>query len=160
MWCLSCIRDCSFYKMVLIHRMNTSCPFSFNGYAPRHTLVTYSWISSYNWALDQVLAWGCPFIVDFSYLELWREMFHPTTLIFFFEGIVGATSLNPILIPLVQSLGDLSLERVLSILFSDIVHSCLSHLNLTALHHLIFALHHTMCITSTPSHKDRITSAF
>jgi hypothetical protein len=46
---------------------------------------------------------------------------------FFFDGIVGANSLGPILIPLVLSLGDLSLERVLLMLFFNIVHSCSSH---------------------------------
>jgi hypothetical protein len=80
--------------------------------------------------------------------------------IFFFEGIVGATSLNPTLKPLVQSLGDLLLEPVLPMLFSDIVHSCSSHQNLAAMCHLIFALHHTICITNAPSHKHRITNAF
>jgi hypothetical protein len=35
---------------------------------------------------------------------------------FFFEGIVGVTPLNPILTPLIQSLGNLSLERVLPML--------------------------------------------
>jgi hypothetical protein len=42
------------------------------------------------------------------------KIFNPTTWIFFFNGIVGATLLNPTLIPLVQSLGDLPSERVLS----------------------------------------------
>jgi hypothetical protein len=55
------------------------------------------------------------------------EIFNPTMCIFFFNEIVEATSLNPILIPLVQSHGDLSLERALSNLFSYIVHSCLGH---------------------------------
>jgi hypothetical protein len=55
------------------------------------------------------------------------EIFNPTMWIFFFDGIVGATSLNPTFVSLVKSLGDLSLERFLLVLFSDIVHSCLSH---------------------------------
>jgi hypothetical protein len=55
------------------------------------------------------------------------EIFNPTTWIFFFEGIVGITPLNPILIPLVQSLGDSSLVQVYLMLFCDIVHSCSCH---------------------------------
>jgi hypothetical protein len=65
--------------MVSIRRTNVQRPFSFNSYAPMHTLVTYSWISSDNWALDQVLAWSCPFMTDFSSLKLWMEIFNPIT---------------------------------------------------------------------------------
>jgi hypothetical protein len=123
-------------------------------------LVTYFWISSYNWALDQVLTWSYPSMTNFFSSECWMEIFNPTTWIFFFDGIVGVTSLNPTLVPLVQSLGDLSLERVLLVLFYDIVHSYSSHKNLMALHHLIFTLHHTTCITITKSHKHQLTNAF
>jgi hypothetical protein len=77
-------------------------------------------------------------------------IFNPSTWIFFFEGIVGVTPLNPILIPLVQSFGDLSSERVLPMLFCDIVHSCSNHLKLMALHHLILEWHHTIYIMNAP----------
>jgi hypothetical protein len=71
--CLCYTRECSFCKMVSIHRTDVSRPFSFTRYAPRHTLITYSWISSYNWALDQVFAQSCPFMIDFSSSELWMK---------------------------------------------------------------------------------------
>jgi hypothetical protein len=35
--------------------------------------------SSYNWALDQVLAWSCPFMVDFHSSEPWMENFNSIT---------------------------------------------------------------------------------
>jgi hypothetical protein len=51
----------------------------------------------------------------------------PTTWICCFDEIVGVTSLNPTVVPLNQSIGDLSLERVLPMLFLDILHSCSTH---------------------------------
>jgi hypothetical protein len=36
------------------------------------------------------------FVADFFSSELWMEMFNSSTWIFFFEGIGGATPLNPI----------------------------------------------------------------
>jgi hypothetical protein len=49
-------------------------------------------------------------MTEFFYSELQIKIFNPTTWICFFDGIVGVISLNPILIPLVQSLRDLSLR--------------------------------------------------
>jgi hypothetical protein len=44
-----------------------------------------------------------------------------------FDEIVGVTPQNLTMVPLVQSIGDLMLERVLLILFFDIVHSYSTH---------------------------------
>jgi hypothetical protein len=55
------------------------------------------------------------------------KIFNPSTWIFFFEGIVVVIPLNPILIPVGQSLGDLLPERVLPLLFCDIVHFFSGH---------------------------------
>jgi hypothetical protein len=60
----------------------------------------------------------------FLFLKTLNGNFQPYHVYLFFVGIVGANSLSPILIPLVLSLGDLSLEWVLLVLFYDIVHSC------------------------------------
>jgi hypothetical protein len=63
----------------------------------------------------------------FLFLGTLNGNFQPYHVDFFFDGILGANSLSPILIPLVSSLGDLLFERVLPGLFSDIEPSCSSH---------------------------------
>jgi hypothetical protein len=73
-------------------------------------------------SLDQIIL-----VTSFFLSKIWMEIFNSTTWIFFSDGIVGATSLNTTLVPLVSSFDDLSLERALPRLFSDIVHSRPSH---------------------------------
>jgi hypothetical protein len=70
---------------------------------------------------EVVLSW----LISLPQNSKWNfQLYHVD---FFFDGIVGANSLSPILIPLISCLGDLSLERVFLRLFSDIVHSFSSH---------------------------------
>jgi hypothetical protein len=74
------------------------------------------------WALNQALAPSCPWWQSSSLVTLIES--HRTCISY---ADVGLSSLNPILISLVQNLVDLSLQRVLPRLFSDIVPSCSSH---------------------------------
>jgi hypothetical protein len=55
--------------------------------------------------------------VIFFPLGLQKKIFNPTMQICLLDGIVGVTSLYPILMPLVQSFGDLSLKRAFSCCF-------------------------------------------
>jgi hypothetical protein len=55
------------------------------------------------------------------------KIFNPTMQICFLDVIVGVTSLDPILVHLVQSFGDLSLKRAIPMSFVGIVHSCSVH---------------------------------
>jgi hypothetical protein len=56
--------------------------------------------------------------------ELRMKVFSPTTWICCFDKIVGVTSINPTMVPLVQIIGDLSLERGLPMFLFDVMHSC------------------------------------
>jgi hypothetical protein len=54
-------------------------------------------------------------------------------------------------------LGKLSLEQALR---CCILVQCILAQKLPALHHFIFALHHTICIMTRPLNKHKHTSAF
>jgi hypothetical protein len=75
---------------------------------------------------------------------------NPTMHICFLYGIVGVTSVNPISVPLVQSLGDLSLKRALLMLISvkHIFAHQLKFDGIGSLHlHAPYHVHHECTIT-------------
>jgi hypothetical protein len=147
-WCLPYTRECSFHKMVSIHHTDVSHPFSFTRYAPRHTLVIYSWISSYNWALDQVLARSCPFML--IYLPQNSEWkFSTLSHVFILRWNCGSKLIKFYLDTSHFEPWWFIAWASLSEVFFDIVHTYSSHKNLTTLHCCI-SLHHTMRITTAP----------
>jgi hypothetical protein len=124
LWCSLYICDGSFHKMVSIPlpesvisvSLQQLCVEEYFSYLSLNLFIWRS-PSSSPWIELPIYSWPFP-------LELQMKIFNPTMQICFLSGIVGVTSLNPILIPHVQSLGDLSLERGPPMLFFSTTHSC------------------------------------
>jgi hypothetical protein len=123
--------------------------FLFNGSASRNILVTYPWTSSYDRALDQILEHSFSSRADFF---LWNSKWRLSIMSCRFASSMELWESPPWILSWVSH----------SDVVSGVAHYCSNHKkkHLTALHHLILALHHTIYITNAPSHKHRLTNAF